>query len=162
MAVTSELNANLGLCVFVWMYPRNLEEVGFLEESIKKNNQMKSHSIVFYWTPRDRRHCPFFSAIATGAPIGACEEFCKRTEFHSILDGIAVITNVDPENECAPCIYPNTSKLDHCPYMDCSPCARYSRRPNDGGVLKVRVDLPLGKREGILGKVNSRLLDLTR
>jgi hypothetical protein len=39
MAVTSELNANLGLCVFVWMYPRNLEEVGFLEESIKKTSK---------------------------------------------------------------------------------------------------------------------------
>jgi hypothetical protein len=41
MAVTSELNTNPGLCAFVCLYPRNLEEVGFLEESIKKNNQAR-------------------------------------------------------------------------------------------------------------------------
>ena len=49
MAVTSELNTNPGLYAFVCLYPRNLEEVGFLEESIKKNqsSEMKSHSITF-------------------------------------------------------------------------------------------------------------------
>ena len=99
MGVTSELNTNPGLCAFVCLYPRNLDEMGFL------------------------------------------------TEFHLILDGIASITDVDPESECVPCIYPNKSNLDRRPDMDCSHCARYSRRSNDGGVLKVRVDLPLGKKE---------------
>jgi hypothetical protein len=41
MAVTSELNTNSGLYAFVCLYPRNLEEVGFLEESIKKTNQAR-------------------------------------------------------------------------------------------------------------------------
>ena len=48
MAVTSELNTNPGLCAFVRLYPRNLDEMGFLEESIKKqSSEMKSHSITF-------------------------------------------------------------------------------------------------------------------
>jgi hypothetical protein len=48
MAVTSELNTNPGLCAFVCLYPRNLDEMGFLEESIKKqSSEMKSHSFTF-------------------------------------------------------------------------------------------------------------------
>jgi hypothetical protein len=48
MAVASELSTNPGLYAFVRLYPRNLDEMGFLEESIKKqSSEMKSHSITF-------------------------------------------------------------------------------------------------------------------
>jgi hypothetical protein len=48
MAVTSELNINPDLGAFVCLYPRNLDDMGFLEDSIKKqSSKMKSHSITF-------------------------------------------------------------------------------------------------------------------
>jgi hypothetical protein len=52
MAVTSELNTNPGLCAFVCLYPRNLDEMGFLEESIKKTIKRDEISFDYFFTER--------------------------------------------------------------------------------------------------------------
>jgi hypothetical protein len=149
MAVTSELNTNPGLCAFVCLYPRNLDEMGFLEESIKKTINRDEISFDYFFTERQEivGIVHFSVQYQLERLLERVRRFCERTEFHLILDGIASITNIDPESACAPCIYPNKANLDRRPDMDCSHCTRYSRRPNDGGVLKVRVDLPLGENE---------------
>jgi hypothetical protein len=106
MGVTSELNTNPGLCAFVCLYPRNLEEVGFLEESIKKTSKRDEIAFDHFFTERQEivGIVRFSMQDQLERLLERVRRFCERTEFHLILDGIASIRNVDPESECAPCI----------------------------------------------------------
>jgi hypothetical protein len=106
MGVTSELNTNPGLCAFVCLYPRNLDEMSFLEESIKKTIKRDEISFDYFFTERQEivGIVRFSVQYQLERLLERVRRFSERTEFHLILDGIASITNVDPESECAPCI----------------------------------------------------------